>query len=236
MAEPGPGDTVVDDQPTRLLDTTSVQERLTNELRGLIISGELEPQARLSEHALAESFGVSRTPVREALKQLQVEGLVEVVPRVGTFVAQPSAREIAELFALKEVLEGLAARLVAQARPARVVERLVANVGESREAVRAQELERYAELVQEFHELIIEGADSGKLTAHYQTLMNQLAYQRLVITTLSRPGRLERSVDEHGRILAAIEAGDGYAAELQMRDHVAASHRELAAAMWQTGD
>jgi DNA-binding GntR family transcriptional regulator len=215
------------------LDTSSVQERLAGELRRLIISGKFEPGERVSEHTLAESFGVSRTPVREALKQLQVEGLVDIVPRVGTFVARPSAREIAELFALKEILEGLAARLVAQARPQQVLERLTDNLAQSRAAVAAEDAGRYAQLVHEFHELIIEGGDSGKLVAHYGMLMNQLAYHRLVRMTLSRPGRLERSLEEHARILAAIEAGDGYAAEFQMRDHVSASHRELAASTWQ---
>jgi DNA-binding GntR family transcriptional regulator len=222
--------------PSRKIDTSSVQERLTDELRRLIISGEFEPKARLSEYALADTFGVSRTPVREALKQLQVEGLVEVVARVGTFVAQPSRREITELFALKEVLEGLAARLVAQSRPKDALDALRKNLSESRDAVAAQDLERYAELVHEFHNLILEGAGNSKLLAHYQTLMNQLAYQRLVLTTLSQPGRLERSVEEHARILEVVEAGDAYGAEFQMRDHVAASHRELAAGMHRAGE
>jgi DNA-binding GntR family transcriptional regulator len=220
-----------DELPTHRIDTSSIQERLTDEVRRLIISGELKPRARLSEHALAESFGVSRTPVREALKQLQVEGLVEIVARVGTFVAQPSRREITELFALEEVLEGLAARLMAQSRHTESLERLHANLEASREAVEARDRQRYAELVREFHNLIVEGAGNGKLIAHYQMLMNQLAYQRLVITTLSQPGRLERSLGEHARIVELIEAGDADAAELEMRDHIAASHRVLMAGL-----
>jgi DNA-binding GntR family transcriptional regulator len=83
-------------------------------MRRRIIAGQVEPGVNLSELALAEEFGVSRTPVREALKQLQTEGLIEIRPRVGTFVTTPSRREITELFEMKELLEGAAARLLVQ--------------------------------------------------------------------------------------------------------------------------
>jgi DNA-binding GntR family transcriptional regulator len=217
--------------PGRQIDTSSVQERLIDELRRMIISGELRPRTRLSEYALAGSFGVSRTPVREALKQLQVEGLVEIVPRVGTFVAQPSRRQISELFTLKEVFEGFAARLVAQSRPKESLERLHANLDASREAVDARDTQRSAELMGQFHNLIVEAAGNSKLMAHYRTLMNQLAYQRLVLTAAGQPGRLERSLGEHARIIELLEAGDVDGAEFQMRSHVAAAHRELVAGL-----
>ncbi|HET7304934.1 MAG TPA: GntR family transcriptional regulator, partial [Segeticoccus sp.] len=96
------------------IDGVSIQGRVIEAMRERIISGELEPGTSLSEIALAEAFGVSRTPVREALKQLQTEGLVEIRPRVGTFVTAPSRREINELFEMKALLEGAAARLLAQ--------------------------------------------------------------------------------------------------------------------------
>ena len=158
----------------------------------------------LSEIALAESFGVSRTPVREALKQLQTEGLVEIRPRVGTFVTTPSRREITELFEMKELLEGAAARLLAQrgrrarARPAG------GEPHRGRRAAAADDRDRYAELVEEFHDLLILGADNAKLEAHYRMLMNQLAYARLVTTSLSQPGRALQSDREHHLVLELI--------------------------------
>src|SRR5687768_18315906 len=88
----------------------SIQGRVIAEMRRRIIRGDIQPGEPLSELALAEEFGVSRTPVREALKQLQTEGLIEIRPRVGTFVTTPSRREITELFEMKELLEGAAAR------------------------------------------------------------------------------------------------------------------------------
>ncbi|MFD8380110.1 GntR family transcriptional regulator [Streptomyces sp. NPDC059679] len=217
-------------QPTgKRLQQTSMQARVAEELRQMIISGELPPRSSLSEMALSETFGVSRTPIREALKQLQIEGLVEVRPRVGTFVAVPSRRELTELFQMKELLEGAAARLLAFRGGVHEVELLEANMRAADEAVREGDAERYAALVHEFHDLIVKGADNSKLEAHYRTLMNQLAYARLVRTSLSRPGRLTESDSEHHRVLNLILAKDGDGAERVMREHVRMSHQALMA-------
>ncbi|MGO4757177.1 FCD domain-containing protein [Streptomyces sp. 2MCAF27] len=97
------------------------------------------------------------------------------------------------------------------------------------EAVREGDAERYAALVHEFHDLIVKGADNSKLEAHYRTLMNQLAYARLVRTSLSRPGRLTESDSEHHRVLTLILAKDGDSAERVMREHVRMSHQALMA-------
>jgi DNA-binding GntR family transcriptional regulator len=217
-------------EPTsKRLNQTSMQARVAEELRQMIISGELAPRSSLSEMALSETFGVSRTPIREALKQLQTEGLVEVRPRVGTFVAVPSRRELTELFQMKELLEGAAARLLAFRGNVPELELLQANMRAADEVVRADDAERYAELVHEFHDLIVTGADNSKLEAHYRTLMNQLAFTRLVRTSLSRPGRLSASDNEHHRVLNLILAKDGDGAERVMREHVRLSHQALMA-------
>jgi DNA-binding GntR family transcriptional regulator len=200
--------------------------RVLDQMRNAIIRGEYQPGASLSEVTLAEAYGTSRTPIREAIRQLQSEGLVDVVPRVGTFVRQPSRREIVELFQLKAVLEGLGAQLLAQRGPAAEAELLQVNVADSAAAVEAGDVERYAELVHEFHSLIVQGADSHQLTAHYHSLMNQLAYHRIVVTTLQHPGRLRASLAEHQRVLDRILDKDGFGAEAAMRDHVRSSERE----------
>src|SRR3954467_8928108 len=179
----------------------SIQGRVIAETRRRILNGELGTGVNLSELALAEEFGVSRTPVREALKQLQTEGLVEIRPRVGTFVSTPSRREITELFQMKELLEAAAARLPAFRGQVPELDRRRVSVRAADAAVAAGDVERYAELVHEFHELLIEGADNGKLEAHYRILMNQLAYHRLVRTSLAQPRRLANSNAEHHRVL-----------------------------------
>lgn len=194
---------------------------LLDRLRRLIVNGSAAPGEPLPEAFLAQEFEVSRTPIREALKQLEREGLVEIRPRVGTFVRKPTAREILELFQLKEALEGLAASLLAQRGDVPELRRLQQNVEHEREAVRAQDQGRYAELVHDFHRTLIVGADSQKLSEHYELLMNQLAYHRIVSQTLNLPNRLDHSHNEHRLIVEAIQSKDALAAELATRRHVA---------------
>ncbi|MEU1520200.1 GntR family transcriptional regulator [Streptomyces sp. NPDC005811] len=208
-----------------------MQATVIAEMRRRIIKGDVEPGSALSEAALAEEFGVSRTPVREALKQLQTEGLVEIRPRVGTFVTIPSRREITELFEMKELMEGAAARLLAQRGRVPEIDALERNLREADEAVERDDRERYAELVQEFHDLLLAGSDNSKLQAHYRVLMNQLAYPRLVNTSLSQPGRALQSDREHHLVLELILEKDGDSAERVMREHVRASRRALLAGL-----
>lgn len=109
----------------------------------------------------------------------------------------------------------------------RETELLQANVREADAVAERGDRERYAELVTDFHDLLIQGSDNGKLTDHYRLLMNQLAYARLISTSLSRPGRLLQSEREHHAVLDLILAKDGDGAEQVMREHVRASRRAL---------
>ncbi|WP_141287057.1 GntR family transcriptional regulator, partial [Pseudonocardia saturnea] len=142
------------------------QERVLGGVRRDIIEGRYLPGQPLSEIALAAGYEVSRTPVREALKQLQIEGLVEIRPRVGTFVRSPDRREVVELFELKEMLEGVGARLLAARGAVREVDELAENLDRSGEAVARDDAGAYARLVHEFHELLVIGADNTRLVAH----------------------------------------------------------------------
>ncbi|CCH78667.1 Transcriptional regulator, GntR family [Nostocoides japonicum T1-X7] len=211
--------------------TRSIQVRVVDEMRRRIIEGEARPGESLSELALAEEFGVSRTPVREALKQLQTEGLIEIRPRVGTFVTTPSRREIIELFEMKELLEGAAVRLFAARGHIPEIDLLEENLRRAHRAVKKDNRDEVADLVQEFHDLLIQGSDNTKLVAHYRMLMNQLAYSRLVQTSLSQPGRPLKSVQEHRHVLDLILSKDGDDAERVMREHVRASRRALVAGL-----
>ena len=213
------------------LGRSSIQGRVIEETRRRILTGELATGVNLSELALAEEFGVSRTPVREALKQLETEGLVEIRPRVGTFVTTPSRREITELFEMKELLEGAAARLLAQRGAVPELDRLHENLQQAEVAVARDDSLRYAQCVEEFHDLVVLGADNSKLQAHYRTLMNQLAYSRLVNTSLRQPGRALQSEREHRRVFELIAAKDGDTAERVMREHVRASRQALLAGL-----
>lgn len=205
----------------------STEVPLLDRVRRLVLSGQFPPGAPLSEVFLAQEFEVSRTPIRETLKQLQHEGLVEIRPKVGTFVREPTRREIVELFQLKEGLEGLAAGLLARRGNIPELEVLERNLAESDQAAADQDAARYAELVHEFHRTIITGSDNSKLVEHYDRLMNQLAYHRLVLRTAEHPGRIKASTSEHRVVLEMIRDKDHFGAEAAMRNHVYASAREV---------
>lgn len=211
-----------------------IRGRVLDDIRAMIVRGDYAPGAALSEVGLAEAFGVSRTPIREALKQLQAEGLVEIKPQVGTFVSNPSLREVADMSRVKEVLEGLAARLMAYRGEVAELRELRRNVVESEAAIEEGRTDRYAELVAEFHRLVLQGADNGKLQVLHRSLTNQLAYGRLVRTSLEQPGRPARSVREHRLVLEMIDAKDPDSAEQAMREHVRSSHQELMNALGKT--
>ncbi|MBT2534437.1 GntR family transcriptional regulator [Arthrobacter sp. ISL-48] len=199
---------------------------LLEKIRRLVLGGDFPPGAVLPEAFLAQEFEVSRTPVREALKQLQNEGLVEIRPKVGTFVREPTRREIIELFQVKESLEGLAVSLLARRGATAELSALRLNLEDSEAAVLTNDSEAYARLVHEFHWTIVRGSDNLKLVEHYERLMNQLAYQRLVLRTVEHPGRLAASTREHRAVLEMIEHKDPFGAETAMRNHVHASSRE----------
>ncbi|TQL73873.1 GntR family transcriptional regulator [Enteractinococcus coprophilus] len=210
------------DSRERCRDTS---RSLLSQIRDLVLDGSYSSDEIIPEQALAEAYGVSRTPIREALKQLENEGLVEIRARVGTFVRYPTRREVIELFQVKESLEGLAANLLAQRAPTEEIEKLQKNVQESFKVVDEDDGAAYARLVHEFHWTLVLGSKNQKLIENYDRLMNQLTYHRLVLETVSVPGRIKQSIHEHQAVVEAIIAQDPMGAELAMRNHVHASSR-----------
>ncbi len=220
---PGAGD------PVYAVLTDGVHAQVTSALRRAIVSGLLQPGEALSETALAQRFHVSRTPVREALKQLERERLVDIVPRVGTYVRKATGEEVLDALVVKEVLEGAAARLLAARPDPPELAALVEVTEDLERAAAAGDLPRVVEANQRFHELIHQGSGSAKLRFHLELLLNEfrVPYQRLVSLTISQPGRLRRVVAEHRRIVTAIRAGDPAGAERAMRAHARAGRLEL---------
>ncbi|WP_019121214.1 GntR family transcriptional regulator [Brevibacillus massiliensis] len=209
------------------VSTESIHAQVTNLLRKAIVSGEFALGEKLSETALSQRLGVSRTPVREALKQLQQEGLVDIIPRVGTCVAKPTEKEISELFTIKEVLEGLAAGQMAKRGDTSELRELVGAMNDMEASVQSRNIDAYVEANDRFHDAIIKGSGNSKLQYHFNLLINQLPYRRFVYLTLDQPNRLEKSVEEHKQIVHAIKSQDHQLAEQVMREHVRASGEKL---------
>jgi DNA-binding GntR family transcriptional regulator len=193
-------------------------DRLRRALEDEILGGRLSPGTRLDETALAEQFGVSRTPVREALKQLASAGLIEIRPRQGAFVVELTMAEIFEIFELMAELEalcaGLAARRMSQEERARLIEAHRACERIARE----EEPEAFYAANNAFHEIVYRGSHNRFVERETRALRNRIHPYRRFITY--RPGRLARSIAEHAAILEAIVAGAEEPARRAMHQHL----------------
>jgi DNA-binding GntR family transcriptional regulator len=205
------------EHPRPSADDGSVRARILKSLRLAIAEGRLRPGEKLSEERLARDFGVSRTPVREALKQLHNESLVEIRRRSGTFVAQLSKADLPELLALREILEGLSARLCATADPARWRPAVLAAISDMEFAAARDDASAYFLADRKFHQAILHGGADGPVVDHYDRVFNRLNLYALSVMAQQR--RVKQGLAEHKAIVSALEAGDADAAEKAMRRH-----------------
>lgn len=206
--------------PTRLVD--SVYERL----RDAILNGELQPGQKLSVPALAQRFQVSRSPIVAAVQRLTQEGLAVEEPRKGAIVTLISVKELVRLYEIREVLEGLSARLAAErASPTMVAEMAVVLARHEAAVVSGDQASRQLENMN-FHRLIREAAEHPELARWLAAIQLQ------VKLAMSRTGvymdDVELTVREHRAILDAIRARDGDAAERVARVHIRRVREKLA--------
>jgi DNA-binding GntR family transcriptional regulator len=187
-------------------------------LRQAILSRRYPPGARLVVRELAESLGLSPTPIKEALAALAREGLVRSVPHRGYQVPSLSAGEIQEIYELRDALEGLAARLAAQRGGPELAQSLEETLNRQREAARAGDLEAYGNLDLAFHRLLWEASGNQRLRRMAENLDGQV--RLLISTSAAVPGRLPQALEEHRVILTRIASADPAGAETAMRAHV----------------
>jgi len=191
---------------------------LTDALRDLIVSGELAPGTKVREHALCERFGVSRTPLRETLKVLASEGLVQLVPRRGAFVAAITQTEIDELFPIMAALEALAAEAACKRIEDDDIENLRAMHLHMFAFHAAGDEKSYLSLNRQIHRSLFEIAGNASLTACYEQLLVRTHSVRFVAR--KTPKQWQRAVDEHVAIMAAIEQRDGARLAGLLRSHL----------------
>jgi DNA-binding GntR family transcriptional regulator len=193
-------------------------EKLTAAIQAEILEGKLRPGDRLEELVLSRKYDVSRTPIREALRQLASTRLVELRPRMGAVVASPTAGEIIDLFELVAELEGMAARLATE----RLDQPDLAAIEEAHAvcqmAARGQDAAAYYSVNRKFHHAIHCAAKNLVLLEEIQALDKRLSPYRRFITF--RVGRTQTALREHDEILRAIQQRDPGRAGISMRDHV----------------
>jgi DNA-binding GntR family transcriptional regulator len=193
----------------------SLPDFVYGKLRSAIRNQELKPGDRLREVQLAERLGVSRTPVREALKRLEADGLTRVAPPRGFVVTELTHRRVMELYAMREILAGVSARFAAeQASPMEIqtLQELVAQQGTAKDATAA------ARLNDRLREAITSAAHNEFLTRATNSLNDAL--ELLGTTTYSVPGRIESGWKENKKIVEAIARRNGAVAEEAARLHV----------------
>jgi DNA-binding GntR family transcriptional regulator len=192
-------------------------------LKSAIQSRQFEPGQRMREAEIATWLGISRTPVRDALKLLESDGLLVAAPRRGLIIAELDQQQVAEIYALRSVLEGLAARMAAQHASSAELSALVDVVQRQADTSPDADPAVLADLNRRFHQLIYRAARNRYLLDVLESLESSLAL--LPGTTYSAAGRRDTAHAEHKAIVTAIEAHDADAAEAAARRHIQEAER-----------
>jgi DNA-binding GntR family transcriptional regulator len=194
-------------------------------LRDAIINQVLKPGERLMETELAEEMGVSRTPVREAIRKLEQEGYVVMIPRKGAYVAGLSIKDIHEVFEIRGALESLAAGLAAERATQEEIEEMERNIVLEASHFESSDLIKTIEVDTKFHELIFRASKNDRLLGMISNLREQV--QRFRTTTLAVSGRMKFALEEHRRIVEAIAARDVQLAQQMAKDHIESAENAL---------
>jgi GntR family transcriptional regulator, rspAB operon transcriptional repressor len=197
----------------------SLRDETVDELRRLILSGEVQPGERLSEQSISERLGVSRLPVREAFRMLEAEGLLESMPRRGVRVVQLDSNELAVVREVRVALELIAVKQTVERADPEVMDALRASLDRGRTAVEDDDRDALVALNEEFHELLASGAGSRFLSDTLRAVRNQAHHLVGGVSAAVAP-----SWDEHAAIIEATVDGDAELASMLMRRHLADRH------------
>ena len=187
-------------------------------LKDAILTGTLRPLERISENKIAADFGLSRTPVREALQRLGVEGLIQVVPKRGSFVSRPTVEDILEIYQIRTPLEATCARVAAELieeDQLALLDRLV-RAEQGRGTARSPD--RSLRAAAQFHGVLYDCSRNQRMATLLTDLQNQV--HRVRVLWPSTVARLNDTWVEHARIVDALRAHDGAEAERLMIDHL----------------
>ncbi len=205
-------------QPIDLDTYQPLREAVCETLRDAIRKGILEPGERLMEVQLADELGISRTPVREAIRKLEQEGYVIMMPRRGTYVSDISTGDVKEIFEIRSALESLAAGLAARRIEPDELETLQNLLIEIEGYIAKNDIEKIVETDIKFHGLLYKVSRNERLVNIINNLKEQLARFRTL--SMSYPGRLQETLEEHSEMVEAIANGDVSAARDAAEHHM----------------
>jgi DNA-binding GntR family transcriptional regulator len=203
--------------------TLPLRDQIYQYIRGLIVSGQMRPGDAINEVAIAEQLGVSRTPVREAVKRISDEGLVNVFAQTGTFVAPISLKELEEAYVIRSALEMESAKRAATKLTTHHAELLEDNISAHELAISRAKYAEAIRLDDVFHRTIAEINDFQMLWRAVDISKAQMDRGRYM--SIPKPGYGEITIQQHRLILKALQRHDGAAAAAAMREHLNTSLR-----------
>ena len=200
------------------INQKSLAEHIAADLEQKIIDGTLKPGQRIIEQALCRTFGVSRSPVREAFQILEAQGFVVREPRKGVSVAKVTPKEAEHIYRIRASLEGLAMSLAVQNRTPELVGKLKALHLQMVQAAAQQKIASYHKLNEKFHELLIGACENPRLIQLIQSFDKQTLRYRLAVT--NAPGWIDSSTRIHAAIIVSFDSGDAETAERIRREAI----------------
>ncbi|MBT4289504.1 MAG: GntR family transcriptional regulator [Deltaproteobacteria bacterium] len=198
----------------RIKVVRDLKSQVYKNIKDSILNRTLLPGTQLKESELVNKLGVSRTPIREALSQLSQEGVIEIFPNKGAFVKSWEKEEVLEVLVIREVLEGLAAKLACGHRTPDFILRLETYLKNQKDKISS-----YQETDEQFHSDIIQTSKSKRLIDLIQSTHDNLEMMDMREVSFKSPERIKESMKEHHRIIDAFKAGDSEKVEFCVRDH-----------------
>ena len=211
--------------PIRLDSYKPLREVVAETLREAIVNGTLNPGERLMEIQLAEELGVSRTPVREAIRKLELEGFVIMIPRRGTYVADLSIKDINEVFEIRTALDVLAAGLAVERITEDELEQLERLLVEIGKLIEGDDIDKIVEVDSQFHDVLYRASRNDRLVGIINNLREQITRFRSI--SIQYPGRMKVSIEEHRQLVEAIADRNTELAQQIAREHMENSEQTL---------
>lgn len=196
----------------------SLRGQVFDKIRSDILNGKYKRGEELVESSIGKELGISRTPVREAIRQLELEGLVQLVPNKGAFVTGISEKDVRDIYLIRARLEGLAARMAAKNITSELLDAMEETVVLSEYHAKKEHYEQVCEMDSKFHKLLYK-ASGSRILEHTLTDFHQYV-QRVRMASIMKKRRMEKSNDEHDAILTAIREHDEEKAELVATRHI----------------
>ena len=203
----------------------TIRQKVYHHIREEILKGAIAPKDRLIEAKIAEEIGTSRTPVREALHNLELEKLVVSIPRVGYVVRGMDMEEVEQICEIRAAIEGLAVEWALRRQRDRLIQSLKRSIANQKKYIAKGNLKGYAELDAQFHDIIARLAGSERLLELTQTLRRHMLRYR--IQCIYRAETAERSMHGHERIIEAIEKGDPAEITTALKTHLVQARDDI---------